>query len=168
MTERRRTEPSHVRYIDKSREYYAAHGYEQPYAWATNDDAPFTPLAKPLAECKVGLITTAYFLPDDFVYRIPSDLPRMPHVAARAEWPQLNTQHLSWAKDETHTDDPESYLPFARLDEWAAEGRIGSVSDRFYCLPTQFSHRKTTKRDAPQVIEWLREDDVDVVLLVPL
>lgn len=40
MTERRRTGRSHVSYIDTSREYYAAHGYEQPYAWATNDDRP--------------------------------------------------------------------------------------------------------------------------------
>lgn len=168
MTERRRTHRSHVSYIDKSREYYAAHKYEKPYQWATNDDAPFAPLSKPLAECKVGVITTSYFLPDGFVYRVPSDMPRIPAVAERGQVGNLDNEHLSWAKDETHTDDPESYLPLARLDEMAEAGRIGSVSDRFYCLPTQFSHRQTQKRDAPQVIEWLEEDDVDVVVMVPL
>ncbi len=168
MTERRRTHRSHVSYIDKSREYYAAHGYEQPYQWATNDDAPFTPLPKPLSECKVGAITTSYFLPEDFVYRIPSDLPRRPYVADRSEVERLNTQYLSWAKDETTTDDPESFLPLARLDEAVADGRVGSVSGRFYCLPTQFSHRQTQKRDTPQLIEWLREDEIDVVVMVPL
>ena len=106
MAERRRTNRSHVSYIDKSREYYAAHGYEKAYEWATNDDAPFTELPKPLSECKVGVITTSYFLPDGFVYRVPGDLPRLPYAASRADKAQLNTDHLSWAKDETHTKDP--------------------------------------------------------------
>ncbi len=165
---KRRTHRSHLSYIDKSREFYGAHGYDKAYEWATNDNAPFTPLSKPLSECKVGAITTSYFLPDDFVYRVPGDLPRKPHVASRSDVGQLDNQYLSWAKDETHTNDPESFLPLARLDEAAAAGRIGSVSDRFYCLPTQFSHRQTQRRDTPQLIEWLQEDEVDVVVLIPL
>lgn len=164
----RRTHRSHVSYIDKSREYYAAQGYEQPYAWATHDDAPFTPLSKPLSECRIGVVTTSYFLPSDFVYRVPSDLPRLPYVAERNETDNLNNEHLFWAKDETHTRDRESFLPLARLDEYADDGRIGSVSDRFYGLPTQYSHRQTQKRDAPRVISWMQEDDIDVALLVPL
>ena len=168
MTQRRRTHRSHLSYIDKSRDYYAAQGYEQPYQWATNDDAPFTPLPKPLSECRVGAITTSYFLPENFVYRIPSDLPRTPHAAPRSEVGRLNNEHLSWAKEETHTDDPETFLPLGLLDEAAAAGRIGSVSDRFYCLPTQFSHRQTERRDTPQILEWLRADHVDVVVMVPL
>ena len=55
----RRPYRSFVSYIDRSREYYAAHGYAQPYAWATLHDVPFTPLQKPLSECRVGLVTTA-------------------------------------------------------------------------------------------------------------
>ena len=168
MTGRRRTNRSHVSYIDKSREYYAAHGYKTPYEWAANDDAPFTPLPKPLSECKIGVITTAYFLPDGFVYRVPADLPRLPHVDERSATNNLDTRYLSWAKDETHTEDTESFLPLARLDELAERGRVGSVSDRFYCLPTQYSHRQTERRDAPRVLEWLQEDDIDVVLMVPL
>ena len=168
MTEQRRTHRSYVSYIDKSREYYAAHGYEKAYEWATNDEAPFTPLAKPLNECKVGVVTTSYFLPDGFVYRVPADLPRLPYVAERSDVDRLNTQHLAWAKDETHTEDPGSYLPLDRLDELADSGRIGSTSRRFYGLPTQFSHRQTLKRDVPRVLEWLREDDIDVVVMVPL
>ncbi len=168
MTERRRSHRSFVSYIDKSREYYAAHGYEQPYQWASHDDAPFAPLPKPLSECKVGVITTSYFPPDDFVFEVPSALPRVPNAASRADFAKLDNQHLFWAKDETNTDDPGTYLPLTQLDEAAASGRIGSVSDRIYCLPTQYSHRLTQRRDAPQVIEWLTEDEVDIVLLVPL
>ena len=46
----RRPYRSYVSYIDRSREYYAAQGYSQPYTWAHHDDAPFTPLKKPLSD----------------------------------------------------------------------------------------------------------------------
>lgn len=168
MIERRRTHRSHVSYIDRSRDYYAAHGYEQPYGWAANDDAPFAPLAKPLADCRVGVVTTAYLLPEGFVYRVPADLPRVPAVVDRDRIAELDTSYLSWAKEETDTDDPDTFLPLERLDELVTSGRIGSVSDRVYCLPTQFSHRRTQRRDAPAVLEWMGEDGVDVALMVPL
>jgi D-proline reductase (dithiol) PrdB len=168
VTERRLTQRSMVSYIDKSREYYAAHGYTKAYEWAANDDAPFTPLAKPLSECKIGCITTSYFLPEGFVYQVPADLPRLPYVADRSETVRLENQYLSWAKDETHTRDTNTYLPLDRLDEYVGAGRIGSLSSRFYGLPSQFSHRQTQRRDGPRVIEWLQEDDVDIALLVPL
>ena len=41
---------SHVKYIDKTAAYYQGEGYEKPYAWAHYDNAPFTPLKKPLSE----------------------------------------------------------------------------------------------------------------------
>ncbi len=168
MADLRRTHRSHVSYIDKSREYYAAHGYDRPYKWAGHNDAPFTPLSKPLSECRVGLVTTAYFLPDGFVYRVPADLPRVPATAPPEKVDTLNTQYLSWAKDETHTDDPNSFVPLERMREQVEAGRIGSLSERIYCLPTQFSHRRTLTQDAPQVLEWMREDDVDLAVMVPL
>jgi len=168
MSPQQRTHRSFVSYIDKSRRYYNAHGYDTAYQWATHSEAPFTPLTKPLSQCKVGLVTTSYFLPEGFVYRIPSDLPRLPYVESIHATDNLNNEHLSWAKDETHTNDRETFLPLARLQQAAEDGRIGSVSDRFYGLPTQFSHRQTLRRDAPRVLNWLQEDDVDVALLVPL
>ena len=168
MTERRRAHRSHVSYIDKSRQYYAANGYEKPYMWATNGDAPFAPLTKSLSESKVGVVTTSYFLPDGFVYKVPSDLPRVPAAAARDQVGNLDNERLFWAKDETNTDDPNTFLPLVQLERLAAEGRIGSLSDRFYCLPTQYSQRQTQNRDAPKILEWMREDEVDVAVLVPL
>ena len=48
-----------VSYIDRTREFYLAQGYEKPYRWACFDDAPFCPLPKPLAECRLTLVTTA-------------------------------------------------------------------------------------------------------------
>ena len=55
----RRTHRSFVSYIDKSREYYAAHGYTQPYQWAYHKEVPFSMLRKPLSDCTVGVVSTA-------------------------------------------------------------------------------------------------------------
>ncbi|MEI2651544.1 MAG: hypothetical protein V9G12_05170 [Microthrixaceae bacterium] len=78
------------------------------------------------------------------------------------------TEDLSWDKEATHTDDPESYLPLARLAEQVGQGRIGSLSPRFYGVPTEYSQRRTIDVDAPAIVEFLREDRVDAALLVPL
>jgi hypothetical protein len=77
----------------------------------------------------------------------------------------LFTADLSWHKEATHTDDIDTFLPFGALQR--ANSRIGGVSDRFYCVPTEYSQR-VTRDDAAKVEAWCREDGVDVVVLVPL
>ncbi len=48
-----------IPYMARTRAYYQALGYEEPYRWAHFADVPFTPLRKPLKECRIGLVTTA-------------------------------------------------------------------------------------------------------------
>jgi hypothetical protein len=157
-----------VSYIDKSREFYAAQGYERPYRWARNDDVPFTALAKPLAESRIGLVTTATLIegPDPD----PDDMP-VQHAYAATLDPvpeRLFTMNRSWDKEATHTDDLDSYFPIHRLQEAVKAGRIGSIAPRFYGVPTEYSQRRTHEVDAPQLLEHMREDGVDVAMLVPL
>ena len=87
----------HVRYIDKTREYYLAEGYEKPYHWAHFDEVPFTPLIKPLAESRIALASTSdvavrpenddedptHSLLVGNVYSIPSDTPLVEGRAMR-------------------------------------------------------------------------------------
>ena len=160
-----------VSYIDKTREYYAAQGYDKPYKWASHDDSPFSRLTKPLAECTIGLITTASIpkpgvgLMDDpgllqtgDVFCTPSD----PTPDA------LYTMDRSWDKEATHTMDLGSFFPLDHLKSLAQDGLIKSVSNRFYGIPTDYSQRQTAENYAPQIQNWLKEDNVDAVLLVPL
>jgi D-proline reductase (dithiol) PrdB len=162
-----------VSYIDKSREFYGAHGYENPYRWARNDDAPFTPLQKPLSESRVGLITTTTLVgrhagdPDEID---PDERPvKEPYAAPLEPIPErMYTMDLSWDKEATHTRDLDSFFPVHRLQELQAEGRIGSIAPRFYGIPTEYSQRRTRDEDAPKLVEYLREDGVDVAILVPL
>jgi hypothetical protein len=162
----RRAYRSFVSYMDRSREYYAAQGYAQPYTWATHQDVPFAPLGKRLSECRIGLVTTA-----GREEREGASQGRNREIYAMPVTPaprRLYTAHLFWDKQATHTDDLDSFLPLNRLAEYAAEGRIASVSPRFYGVPTDYSQGKTIRKDAPQILEWCREDRVDAVLLSAL
>ncbi|MEM7802108.1 MAG: hypothetical protein AAF633_23145 [Chloroflexota bacterium] len=155
--------PTHrgpVSYIDKSREYYLHKGYGNPYRWASHREIPFTPLLKPLSQSRIGLFTTTALNEADGVKR--------PHFAASAAPAMLYTDHLSWHKTATHTDDPETFLPMERIREAVADGRIGSLSPRFYGVPTRYSQRRTNTEDAPALLSYLQEDGVDVALLVPM
>lgn len=164
----RRPFRSFVSYIDRSREYYAAHGYEKPYGWACHGSAPFAPLKKPLAQSRIGLVTTASYidlLASDEAFKQG----RAPYAAPSDPPPErLYVDHLFWDRDATHTDDVESFLPLRRLSEFAGAGRIGSASKRFYGVPTEYSQGRTRTKDAPQVLEWVQEDGVDAVLLSAL
>jgi hypothetical protein len=166
LTTARRT---FVSYIDKSREYYAAQGFEHPYRWARCDDVPFAAPARPLSELRFGLVTTATLAGDD-----PAEPPEVRPVKAPFAAPlepipdRLYTADLSWDKDATHTDDLASFFPARELLAAAQCGRIGSVSSRFYGLPTEYSQRTTREHDAPAILEFMRADRVDVALLVPL
>ena len=155
-----------VGYIDRTREYYRAHGYENPYRYAFHTDVPFAPLVKPLAQCRLGLVTTAMpFDPDT------ADTPRPKRVyAASVDSPpeQLYTDDLTWDREATHMDDRESYFPIRQLQEWRAAGRFGEISPRFYGLPTEYAQRNTRETDAPALLRCCREDGVDVALLVPI
>jgi hypothetical protein len=158
-----------VSYIDRTREYYAAQGYERSYRWARYRDVPFARLARPLADCRVTLITTASphrdQRPRDGVLRADKAVWSGP----TAEPPdRLYTDDLAWDKEATHTDDVESFLPLRQLAGFAAAGRIGSVAERFHGVPTDYSQRNTCEQDAPEILRRCVEDGVEAALLVPL
>ena len=151
-----------VSYIDKSREYYLARGYGNPYRWAHHKDVPFSPLKKALNKSRVALVTTAALTKESAatseVYAAPTEPP--PAV--------LFTEHRSWDKAATHTRDVETFLPIRRVREFAAAGRIDNLSPHFYGVPTDFSQRRTIDKYAPELLDVCRADAVDLALLVPL
>jgi len=165
------THRSFVSYIDRTREYYAAQGYPKAYSWPRHDDVPYTPLRKPLSGCRVGLVTTAG-KPQAEAKIDPFGL----GLAVRELYAEpvnpppthLFTDDLGWDKEATHTKDVDSFLPINRLSEYATNGLIGSVSPRFYGVPTNYSKSVTSQHHAPQILEWCREDGVDAVLLSAL
>ncbi len=163
---------SHVRYIDKTRDYYLELGYETPYRWAHFEDAPFTPPKKPLAESRLALISTSEIAVRTWedqrsalekgeignVYSMPSDTP----VG------DLYSRSLSFDKYATTLDDVNAFFPITRLHELAAAGRVGEIAPNAFGVYNAYSQRKTREADAPEVLRRCREDQVDVALLMPV
>ncbi|MBC7078061.1 MAG: reductase [Synergistales bacterium] len=164
---------SHLKYIDRTRAYYASQGYEKPYNWAQFDEVPFAKLSKPLSECTVALISTSdvairkegeEVLSGDGdtlignVYSLPSDTPEE----------LFYTKQEHFDRVATHLDDVNSYFPITRLHEAAEAGRIGKVAARAHGVYTAYSQRKTKEIDAPEVLRRCREDGVDVAVLTPV
>lgn len=162
-----------VGYMRRTREWYLGLGYDTPYAWAGNADAPFTPPGKPLAEMRVALVTTAapyqadkgpqgpgapYNSAAKFyeVYSLPSD-----------QDPDLRISHVGIDRKHADMADQGAWFPLVALRAAAAAGRIGSVSPRFHGAPTNRSQRHTLEVDAPELLNRLREDGADSAILVP-
>jgi len=159
-----------VSYIDKSREYYLAQGFGNPYRWAHNSDVPFAPLRKPLAESRIALVTTAMPMEGRESHVANDRRPRKAvYAAASNPVPRaLFTQDLAWDKEATHTNDVDSFLPLNHLAEAARARRIASAGPRFYGVPTEYSQKNTTGNDAPAILGWCREDSINAALLVGL
>jgi len=152
-----------VPYMRRSREYYEAQGFDQHYRYAHFDTVPFTALPKPLSECTLGLITTA-----STYARAPLE-PRKVDSGPTSPPPEkLYTSDLSWDKQSTHTDDVNTFCPVEHLQALVSEGVVGALTARFHCAPTEYSHRMTLEKDAPELHRRLLEDGADIALLVPL
>jgi hypothetical protein len=162
-----------VPYLQRVRTYYQALGYGAPYEWAHYADVPFQTLRKPLARCRVALVTTAA----PFRADAGDQGPGAPYNA-RAKFyavysadtatdPDLRIAHVAIDRQHTTAADPASYLPLAQLRRSAASGRIASLAPRLHGVPTQRSHRATLEVDGPEIVARCRADAVDAAVLVP-
>jgi len=155
-----------VRYMDRTRDYYRALGYPSDYEWSRFDTVPFAPLAKPLSQARIGLVTTAS--PPDLGNRDASGTRQVWSGAISPAPAKLFTDNVAWDKESTHTGDRASFLSIEAVQQWAVEGLVGGVTAHFQGVPTEYSQRKTMEIDAPQVLERLRADGADAALLSPL
>jgi D-proline reductase (dithiol) PrdB len=154
-----------VSYIDRSREYYAAQGYERPYRWARPAERPaFRALPAPLPTLRIGIVTTAFPVPPAGG-PVPTEVPYA-HPAEPAPTGRF-TADDNRDTSAAPANERESFLPLGRFRELAAAGRIGSLSPRFYGVPFDYSQRRTSEQDAPAVLALLQADGVDAAVLVP-
>ena len=155
--------PDPVQYMQRTREYYFAQGFDKAYQWAQHDDIPWQPLRKPLNQSTVAFITTA--VPHGTIAK----LSRSASSLSIGELPiEFRTDELSWDKEATHTDDVNSFIPMQALRTLAEESVIGKLAARFHFVPTDYSQRNTSESDAPRILEACLQDEVDVAILVPL
>jgi D-proline reductase (dithiol) PrdB len=162
-----------IPYMARTREYYQAIGYATPYRWAHYVDAPFHPLRKPLARCRVAIVTTA--APFD-----PAKGDQGPgakynggakfysvYDGDTSKTHDLRISHIAYDRVHTTADDSGTWFPLSQLQRLASQRRIGEVAPRFFGAPTNRSHRVTLETDAPEILARCRADQVDAAVLVP-
>lgn len=160
-----------VPYMERTREWYAALGYGNPYRYAHFDDVPFQPLAEPLRDCVLTLVTTAA------PYQ-PGKGPQgpgapynaaakffVPYAGATARDHDLRIAHVAIDRKHTSMEDSNSWFPLPLLRRRAGEGRL-RLAPRFHGAPTNRSQRHTMEVDVPLILQRCREDGVDAALLV--
>ncbi len=161
-----------ISYIQRTRDYYLALGYDKPYRWAHFAEVPFTPVRTPLAQARLALITTAA----PYQPEVGDQGPRAPYNAAAKFYqvysgsmetlPDLRISHLGYDRAHTMAEDMNAYVPLARLIEAAAAGRLGALAPRFHGAPTNRSQRVTMEQDCPELLQRCQEDAVDAAVLV--
>jgi D-proline reductase (dithiol) PrdB len=162
-----------IPYMARTREYYQAIGYTTSYRWAHHVTSPFQPLRKPLAQCRVAIVTTA--APFD-----PAKGDQGPGASYNggakfhavydgdsAQNHDLRISHIAYDRVHTSAEDSGSWFPLPQLRRLAGLGRIGEVAPRFFGAPTNRSHRVTLETDAPEILRRCRADRVDAAVLVP-
>lgn len=160
-------------YRQRIRDYYVGLGYGAPYEWAHYAEVPFHRLARPLAQARVAIVTTAApYQPGK-----GDQGPGAPHNAAAKFFSvysgdtdrdhDLRISHIAIDRQHTTAEDPGTYFPLPELRRAAARRRIGAVAPRFHGLPTNRSHRTTLEVDCPEVLARCKADAVDAALLVP-
>jgi hypothetical protein len=161
-----------IPYMQRIREYYLALGYAAPYRWAHFAEVPFQPLAKPLARCRVALITTAApYQPGKgdqgpgAPYNAAAKFYSVYSGASRTEH-DLRISHLAIDRAHTTAEDSNTWFPLPHLRRCAESGRISEVSPRFHGAPTNRSHRTTLETDCPELLARCRADDADAAVLV--
>jgi len=160
-------------YMQRTRDWYLALGYGNPYRWAHYLDVPFQPLKKPLAESTVTLITTAApYQPDKgnqgpgAAYNAAAKFYEV-YSGDMAQDHDLRVSHVSIDRKHTSMEDSGCWFPLPALRECVRQGRIGRLARRFHGAPTNRSQRHTVGVDCPGILRRCQEDGADVAVLVP-
>jgi len=162
-----------IRYLQRIRDYYVALGYGAPYQWAHFVDVPLAPLAKPLSQTRVALISTAAPFQSDKGEQGPgADYNAgakfySAYSGDAAANHDVRISHVAYDRQHTTAEDPGTWFPLALLRRAASAGRIGSLARRFHGVPTNRSQKTTIEVDAPEILARCREDGVEAAVLVP-
>ena len=141
----------------------------------TPREIPWTPLARPLSESTVALISTGGIaLKTDRPFDQEGERKnpwwgdpsyRIIPKTARAEDIRVYHMHIDPRLAER---DLNCLLPIERLEELAAVGKVGRAAESHYSFMGYIlDPRELLGKSIPAIIEHLRAEAVDVVVLVP-
>jgi D-proline reductase (dithiol) PrdB len=135
-----------------------------------NPEPAFTELARPLAQARVGLLTSAGAYVDGdrpFDVADPHGDPSFRVISGDLDLARLRFAHSHY--DTTRAEqDANVVLPVERLRELAADGVVGaSASLHIGMMGFNPDPRRVASESAPAIVELFQRDRVDVVVLSP-
>jgi D-proline reductase (dithiol) PrdB len=143
------------------------------YPWRRVDPVPWAPLQKPLAACRLALVSSAAFVapgqpPFDDSAR--GGDPSFREIPADVDLATLRETHRSESFDHSGlARDPNLGFPLERLRELVRAGRIGSLAPRHLSfMGSILAPGRLVKRTAPEAARRLVADGVEAALLVPV
>ena len=158
-----------INYVDKINQHYQGLGYPA-YDWTINTDTPFTPLRKPLNECRVSMLTSggiSHHTRPPFNPLAKNDL-RVDDVDFRATPSDFEINDGYYDTRDAKRD-LNVIFPIERLRELVDEGVIGSVAPRLWSgfMGRIYKRGEVVERVAPELVKELQKDKVDLFVLVP-
>lgn len=154
-----------VAYIEQIRRLYAN---EPPYRWTVNLASPWTPMVKPVRECRIALISSGgiYHHRQEPFNPVKNDL-TFREIPKTADLADLRISHYS--KNARDVKDLNTIFPLDRFRELEAQGLIGALAPvAFTFMGRIFTRTRLQKEMAPHLIGRLREMGTDAAFLVPV
>jgi len=158
-----------IAYVEHLNRLYQSLGFP-PYDWTVHHDAPWTPLARPLAACTVALLTTGGISHRDAPPWNPDARNDFRLDAIPADTAAGNLQvHDHYYDHRAARADIDCQFPLTRLAELAREGLIGAVARHHWSgfMGRIYKRAEVVEVHAPAFAAALRADAVDLLVLVP-
>ncbi len=143
------------------------------YRWRRIDPVPWTPLRRPLAASRLGLVSSAGLVAPG---QVPFDREvrggdwSWREIDGEADVATLVECHRSASFDHSGiARDRNLAFPLDRLRELVARGRLGSLAARHASFMGSLTAvGRFVERTAPAIADSFVEQQVDVALLVPV
>jgi D-proline reductase (dithiol) PrdB len=152
---------------------FGLRAYLKAFRWERIDPVPWTPLAKPLSQANLALVSTAGFvLPGQapFDSGIRAGDASLREIAGDAEVSTMVEYHRSDSFDHSGVrSDPNLGFPLDCLRELQRDGVVGRLNRRHLSyMGSITAPKQLIEETAPAGARLLAEDGVDAVLLVPV
>jgi D-proline reductase (dithiol) PrdB len=158
-----------IDYVSGLDEMYQRQGFP-PYRWSRFDSAPWRPLEKSLDESCLALISSAGIARHDQEPFDPWAVNDLSFRQISTDTPYENLQlHHNYFDHRDALRDLNCVFPVQRLKELENEGVIGRLAPAAITLGMGRLYKRTAlqKETVPKMVEVLKAQDTDAVMLVP-
>jgi len=158
-----------IDYVSALNDMYQRQGFP-PYKWSEFDSSPWSSSSKTLSETRLALVSSAGIFRDDqepfdpwavndlSFRQIPIDTPR-----------ERLRLHHNYFDHRDAVKDLNCVFPVQRLKEFEDDGHIGGLAPVAITLGMGRLYKRTALQNetVPGIVQALKEQGVDSVLLVP-